>query len=223
MNHSTPKQRLYPFPGRQPKTNPQKKHQRDEAGAEYNKCPLHISVFQARLLLKELNSGASAFLMGHKHAGWGPNLAPKQVNPAFEQKLLMLRAQNKQHCSLYARLLFTILGLIWTYSSWSHIKWLSTWLPTDFMKTFTETCSFYEHVIPSCTDREEAWLHNCKEISDSEEKSFQDSTAPRETTKRRNHKGCSTPLSSCHSIPLLLSQMVPSTSQLPFLYHHLKQ
>lgn len=50
---------------------------------------LHISsMFQARLLLLEFYSGVSAFLMGCKHAGWGPNPVSKQVNPALEQNLL---------------------------------------------------------------------------------------------------------------------------------------
>lgn len=158
--------------------------------------------------------------MGHKHAGWGLNLLPKQVNPAFEQNLHMLRAQKKRHCSLYARLLFINLGLIRTYSSWSHMEWLSIdfrgfWLrlvvPMNKQSLLVQTGKKFGFTTVRRFQTE--WR----------KESFPDSSAPREASKRCNHQGGSTPLSSCHFLPLFASQMVPSTSQLSFLHHHFKQ
>lgn len=116
MNYSMPKQtKAVPLPWQtaQDKTTENIKEVRLEQSITTAIWSLHISsMSQERLLLKEFCSGVSAFLMRCKHSGWGPNLVSKEVKLAFEQNLLMLRTQNKPHCSLYARLLLINLGLI---------------------------------------------------------------------------------------------------------------
>lgn len=74
-----------PFPWHTTPRGKHRKYQRGEAGAEHNQCPPH----------SRAGSGVSAFLVGCKHAGWAPNLASEQVNPAFEQDLHIPRTQNK--------------------------------------------------------------------------------------------------------------------------------